>query len=132
MSTYDWGEDKSWNASVRWNFGSGFPFTLTQGFYELLNFSQGATTDYTTANGDLGILYADLNTGRLPYYHRLDASIKKTIVFEREEKDNTKMQIIASATNIYNRANIFYFDRVAYSRVNQLPFLPSISVSYSF
>ncbi|NBV56327.1 MAG: TonB-dependent receptor [Bacteroidetes bacterium] len=133
VGSYDFGKDLVWNANVRWNFGSGFPFTLTQGFYEQLNFNGGASTDYTTTNGDLGILYDDLNRGRLPYYHRLDASIKRKINFKREDKDSKrKAEIIASVTNVYNRQNIFYFDRINYKRENQLPLLPSLSLSYSF
>jgi hypothetical protein len=133
VGSHDFGKDLVWNANVRWNFGSGFPFTLTQGFYEQLNFNGGASTDYTTTNGDLGILYDDLNRGRLPYYHRLDASIKRKINFKREDKDSKrKAEIIASLTNVYNRQNIFYFDRINYKRENQLPLLPSLSLSYSF
>ena len=134
VSSYNFGEDESWSANLRWNFGSGFPFTLTQGFYELLDFSDGANTDYTSANGDLGILYDDLNQGRLPYYHRLDASIKKVwkLKSKKVAHKTNEFSAIFSVTNIYNRNNIFYFDRVAYQRVNQLPVLPTVSVSYSF
>jgi hypothetical protein len=133
VSSYQFGEDKSFEANLRWNYGSGFPFTLTQGFYENLDFSGGVSTDYVKANGDLGISYADLNTGRLPYYHRLDVSVKKTIIFEeRKGKPSKFLEIIASCTNVYNRQNIFYFDRVSYKRVNQLPILPSLAVGYKF
>lgn len=134
VGSYDFGKEKQWSANARWNFGSGFPFTLTQGFYELLDFSGGGTTDYTAENGDLGILYADINTGRLPYYHRLDASLKRTFKFAKsgDKTGFNVMEVIASVTNVYNRNNIFYFDRVNYERVDQLPILPSISVSYAF
>ena len=131
VTSYDFGQDQVWSANMRWNFGSGFPFTKTQGFYELLDFQDGATTDYTTSNGDLGILYADINTGRLPYYHRLDASLKRKFEWEKGE-NKRKVEVIFSVTNLYDRNNIFYFDRVAYERVDQLPILPSASVSYSF
>ena len=133
VGSYDFGKDLVWNANVRWNFGSGFPFTLTQGFYERLDFNGGASTDYTSTNGELGILYDDLNKGRLPYYHRLDASVKRRINFKRKaQNSNRKAEIIASVTNVYNRQNIFYFDRINYKRENQLPLLPSLSISYSF
>jgi hypothetical protein len=126
-------KDYDWEFNARWNFGSGFPFTLTQGFYENLDFSNGAATNYLTDNGALGISYADLNTGRLPYYHRLDASLKRTFKIQSEKTSiKRKVEIIASCTNIYNRDNIFYFDRVSYKRVNQLPILPSLAVSYTF
>jgi hypothetical protein len=77
---YTFGKKLDWEFNARWNYGSGFPFTQTQGFYSYLNFQQGINVNYNTANGNLGILYGDLNEGRLPYYHRLDLSLKKTFV----------------------------------------------------
>ena len=35
-------------------------------------------------------------------------------------------------TNAYNRENIFYFNRIEYKRVNQLPFMPSAGLSLTF
>lgn len=129
VTAYKFGKDKSWEANLRYNFGTGFPFTRTQGFYEELNFEDGIGTDYTTANGTLGIQYEqDLNAGRLPTYHRLDMSIKKGFEFKKD----LKLDVTASVTNVYNRKNIFYFDRVNYTRVNQLPILPSLAMSFSF
>jgi len=40
LATYDLDTDGSWQASARWNFGSGFPFTRTQGFYNYQSFCQ--------------------------------------------------------------------------------------------
>lgn len=129
VGSYVWGADESWEVSARWNFGTGFPFTQTAGFYESVDFLDGVSTDYTTANGDLGIIYDEkLNGGRLPTYHRLDLSTKKKFEFT----NGNKMEATFSVTNVYNRENIFYFDRVRYERVDQLPILPSIALSYSF
>ncbi|MFM9945036.1 MAG: TonB-dependent receptor [Bacteroidia bacterium] len=132
LGTYKFLKDESLSVSARWNMGSGFPFTQTQGYYEYIDFKDGATTDYTSANGQLGIRYAGLNQGRLPYYHRLDVSATKTIKVKQSNGTTNIMEAIFSCTNVYNRANIFYFDRVKYKRVNQLPILPSLAVSYSF
>lgn len=129
VASYKFGKTKTWEASGRWNLGSGFPFTRTQGFYEDINFADGISTDYTTVNGNLGILFEEeLNAGRLPFYHRLDFSLKKKFKFGAR----TSLDITASVSNIYNRENIFYFDRVNYTRVNQLPILPSLAVAFSF
>ena len=129
LGTYTFGNNKAWEASVRWNMGSGFPFTLTQGFYSFFTFEEGVSTDVLTGNPDLGIIFDEnRNAGRLPYYHRLDASIKHTIHFSRY----AKMDITASVTNAYNRENIFFFDRVRFERQNQLPILPSLGVNFSF
>lgn len=127
--SYKFGANENWESSIRWNFGSGFPFTLTQGFYNNMSFENGLDTDIIGENGDLGIIYADdRNSGRLPYYHRLDASLKYTHEFSK----TSEMIVTASVTNAYNRENIFYFDRIEYERVNQLPIIPSLGVVYSF
>lgn len=114
--------------SCRWNVGSGFPFTQTQGFYEKFDFQGGISTDYTQSNGQLGIIYGQLNAGRLPWYHRLDLSFKKNWKTE----SGRDLGFVFSLTNVYNRKNIFYFDRIRLSRVDQLPFLPAAGFNYSF
>lgn len=130
LITYNLDKAATWTASVRWNFGSGFPFTQTQGFYNKTLFDKGVSTDYTTENpDDIGIIFSDKrNGGRLPYYHRLDASISKRIEFSKY----TNLEITASVTNIYNRNNIFYFDRIDYDRVDQLPYIPTIAAKVNF
>ncbi len=119
---------RTWKADIRWNLGSGFPFTQTQGFYENIPFDDGINTDITQINGELEIAYSELNKGRLPYYHRLDFSLsKKFKLFKSSDLDVT-----FSVTNMYNRENIFYFNRVKYERINQLPLMPSLGVSLIF
>ena len=119
--------------SLRWNLGSGFPFTATQGFYSQFNFQDGINTDYITQNNDpdveLGVIYSELiNTKRLPYYHRLDFSLRYTVDFGKK----AKLLLNASITNVYDRPNIFYFDRIRYRRVNQLPILPALGAVFKF
>lgn len=129
LGTYKFGDDLSWEFGARWNVGSGFPFTLTQGFYNGCDYTEGLDTEPLTDNCDLNIIFdEDRNSGRLPYYHRLDISLKKMIHFSK----NASLEIAASVTNAYDRDNIFFFDRVRYERVNQLPVLPSLNLSFSF
>lgn len=118
---------KVWEFNIRWNFGTGFPFTPTQGFFENLAFAN-ITSNYTTQNGSLGILYGDLNSHRLPTYHRLDITLKRTFEFT----ENSKMEVAFGLTNAYNRQNIFYVDRISLKRVDQLPLMPSISMNWGF
>ncbi len=127
VATYQFGKNLNWEASTRWNFGSGFPFTQTQGEYEQLPFSSIAT-DYTSINGQVGFVYGTLNDARLPTYHRLDATLKHWIDFA----NTSRLEFSLSVTNIYNRNNIFYFDRVQHQRVDQLPFMPSLGISFKF
>lgn len=120
----------TWQISTRWNLGSGFPFTKTKGFYNYLDFLDGPDTDFKTQNPDqVGIVYSDTrNGGRLPYYHRLDFSIQKKIIFSKYNS----LELNFSLTNAYNRENIFYFDRIRYERVNQLPILPTAGIKFNF
>jgi hypothetical protein len=128
LGVYRFGGKMDWEISARWNFGSGFPFTQTQGYYEKINFDEGIYTDYTTTNGELGILYADLNAGRLPTYHRLDLDLKKRFHFS----EHTVLEVNASVVNLYNRKNIFYIDRITNEKVYQLPIMPSLGLSLAF
>lgn len=133
VGNYSFGKDKTWEMSLRYNFGTGFPFTPTQAYYgdhpfTTTNGQVDAAYDYTTENGDFGTLYGDLNTKRLPNYHRVDFSIKKTI----KVTNNQTLEVSAGATNILNYENVFYFDTQDFVRVNQLPIMPTLSLNYTF
>jgi hypothetical protein len=126
--SYNFGKKLDWEFNARWNYGSGFPFTQTQGFYEKNNLNGNINSDYTTSNGTLGTTFGPLNQGRLPQYHRLDINLKKTLPVG----DKSVFEFTAGVTNTYNRENIFYFNRVLFERINQLPILPSIGVNLKF
>jgi hypothetical protein len=128
LASYVLDDKNTWEVNARWNFGSGFPFTMTQGFYGLHTFPGGIYSDYLTGNEELGILYADLNTGRLSTYHRLDFGLKKIFTLTR----HSKIEANLSLTNLYNRDNIFYTDRLSGEKVYQLPLLPSAGLMYTF
>ncbi len=129
VSTYTFGKEKDGEISVRWNLGSGLPFTPTSGFYQNDDFSNGVTTDYTTSNpSTVSSKLGDFNSQRLPSYHRLDITVKKQFKF----KNKTVLEVIGSITNAYNRKNIFYVNRVTSEKIYQFPILPSMGVSYKF
>lgn len=129
VGTYLFGKDKDLEVSVRWNLGSGLPFTPTTGFFEEQNFQDGVTTDYVNNNPTyVAINLGDFNSERLPYYHRLDLSVKKRIEF----RNSTIMEINGSVTNLYNRRNIFYVNRVTGREIYQFPILPSVGLSYKW
>jgi len=133
VGSYTWGKNKDWEASIRWNLGSGFPFTQTQGFYEFLDFQGGINTDYTTGNGTVGIEYAGPNTGELPWYHRLDINVKKTFKFENKKTHHiSKLEVNAGGSNLYNRRNIFYLDRVTFQKIYQLPIIYNLGISFEW
>ena len=126
--TYTAGAKRQWEFSGRWNYGSGFPFTQVQGFYEYYSFQDGINFDYTTTNGELGVLYSDLNQGRLPSYHRFDIDVKRRFFFS----ENVNMEVDFSVTNLYNRKNVFYVNLVTSEVMYQLPIMPSLGLTLSF
>ena len=126
--TYTAGAKRQWEFSGRWNFGSGFPFTQVQGFYEYYSFQDGVNFDYTNTNGDLGVLYGELNGGRLPTYHRFDIDVKRKFYFS----ESTLLEANLSVTNIYNRNNVFYVNLITSDVARQLPILPSLGLTFSF
>ena len=128
VGSYEFGKDKTWTANLRYNFGSGFPFTQVNGYYEGFDFTGGLGTDYIHGNGDPTTDFAPINQGRLPDYARLDIDVAKVFPISQY----TVLEVNAGITNVLDRENIFYFDRNTYTRVNQLPFLPSIGASLKF
>lgn len=129
VSSYTFGKKKDLELSARYNLGSPFPFTQTQGFYENQTLNNGVNSNPYQGNGSVGVLYArDLNGGRLSYYHRLDLSIRKRFIFTQ----NSNLDATFSVTNAYDRNNIFYIERTQNQRVYQLPIFPSINVTYNF
>ena len=124
---YTFGKDLNWEFNTRWNLASGFPFTQTQGFYEGIAFSS-TNQNYTSTNGTLDIEFAELNKGRLPYYHRLDINLKRKFVLGK----NSILEANIGATNAYNRDNLFFIDRVTAEKVYQLPLMPSLGLSLTF
>ena len=125
--SYLFGNKRTWEINTRWNYGTGFPFTRTQAYYEQIVFSDN-NSEYAVTNGQLGVLYSDLNDGRLPDYHRLDISLKKKINL----KNKTSLEVSLGVTNLYDRNNIFYYDRVRAVRVDQLPIMPNIGFNWKF
>ncbi len=114
---------KGWKASLTWVFKTGLPFTPTTGFYQklLLNDFRGDWDIYS--NYIPFSILGDKNIGRLPNYHRMDISLSKAV-----KLGFAKFFINASIINLYNRKNIFFFDRSTGKQVNMLPFLPTFSV----
>ncbi|MDD2191075.1 MAG: TonB-dependent receptor [Bacteroidales bacterium] len=128
LISYQVGLSRSWEVSLRWNYGSGFAYTPNKGGQEMLDFQTGIDYDYIYANGTLQMLLGEYNSKRLPEYHRLDLSIKKRFdIFK-----SSILELNLSVTNVYNRNNLFYQDRITGDRVDQLPVMPSFGLSISF
>ncbi|MFI5196716.1 MAG: carboxypeptidase-like regulatory domain-containing protein, partial [Chitinophagales bacterium] len=126
--SYTAGKKKDWDVSARYNIHSPFPFTQTQGFYENLAVPT-PNTNILQQNGSLGVIYANqINGGRLSWYHRLDISVKKRFKLSKKSSLDATFAI----TNLYDRNNVFYVNRVTNVIIYQLPLFPSLNITWNF
>jgi hypothetical protein len=117
---------KGMTATVRWEFGSGFPFSQTVGYFDRLTLDNALPGRFELETGSPYIILGPKNAARLPSYHRMDISVGYTFsVFGFDCSAG------ADLLNTYNNKNIFYFDRKTGERVNMLAFFPSVSLTVS-
>jgi hypothetical protein len=128
VSSYSFGKTKAWEVNARFNYGSGFPFTPTQGFINQFNPQGNINFNFNTANGLLGFIPGPLNSSRLPDFARFDIGVK----YKYPLSETSMLEINGGATNVLNRDNIFYVDRFTFKRINQLPFMPNLNISITF
>ncbi len=128
IASYNFGRKQQYEINARWNFGSPYPFTPTQGFYPNIQFNNNINYNYVTSNANLGFIPGTLNSGRLIDYHRLDIGLR----YFHNFSEKIKLEVNAGATNLYNRKNIFYVDRFTFDLIYQLPIMPYITLSILF
>ncbi|KAB2908663.1 MAG: TonB-dependent receptor [Ignavibacteriales bacterium] len=116
----------NWQFTANWVVASGMPFTPITGFFNKLMLDGNIPINILN-NYEPEFLYDTKNSARLPYYHRLDLSITKK--FSTAIADFT---LGASVLNVYNRENIYYFDKKTGKRINQLPIFPAFFVKAEF
>ena len=118
---------KGLTATARWEFGSGFPFSQTVGYFDRLSLDNALPGQFELETGSPYIILGAKNAARLPAYHRLDISFAYAISV-------LGFDITAGADflNMYDNKNIFYFDRKTGARVNMLAFFPSATITISY
>ena len=114
--------------SLRWEFGSGLPYTKSTGFYEKLTLGSGYPNSYMWENADPVTVYGAKNAARLPAYHRLDAGVSWRIL----EFPWLRSTVGANITNVYDQKNIFYFDRGTGKQYTMVRFFPSAMITLEF
>ena len=119
---------KNLDVTARWEFGSGLPFTQTIGFYDRLTMGYGYPNPFLTETGKPATVFGPKNAARLPAYHRLDFSLS----YRFEVVPWLRSYLGINVVNVYDRKNIFYFERKTGQRVNMLGFFPSASLTIEF
>ncbi|MCL5029542.1 MAG: TonB-dependent receptor [Bacteroidetes bacterium] len=113
---------KGWEANATWSLRSGMPFTPIAGFYDRMPIDN-VWSNYIFETYKAVVYWGEINSARLPYYHRLDLSLARKFKIYLAD-----VSLEASILNVYNRKNIFYFDRDTGKKVYMLPFFPSVSL----
>lgn len=141
LTTPLWG---AWEGGLRWNFGTGLPFTRPLGTYAAFDYRGVDGTIYRESESDdageaeedpfaTAVALGPRNAERLPVVHRLDLSLRRP--FRRSWGEGTlRIDLI----NAYNRKNpLLYFYR--YDRdppvregIAMFPLLPSVGLDVRF
>ena len=109
-----------WITGLIWNYASGLPFTQLIGYYDKFYLDDFNSSGYDQADFEPFTILGDRNLARLPDYHRLDISLTKRFYISF-----SKWEVTVSAINVYDRENVYYFDRNTGEVVNMLPFFVS-------
>jgi len=129
-----------WDGGLRWNLGTGTPYTRAIGShaYYSARFVDGRRLEWAGEAGEdsndaYAVLLEDRNRSRLPTYHRLDMSMRKTFT-----KSWGTLTPYLNVLNVYNQRNpLFYFfeyDRSppVRSGISMFPVLPTFGLEVTF
>ena len=116
VSSYELNQD--WTLGLKWRYQSG----------QLVTPVVGTTNETTTDGVDyVSPVYGDLNSRRLPSYHKLDARLDRTYQYT-----SWKMDLYIEALNLYNRANVTDYeyngDYTERENVTDLPLIVSFGI----
>ena len=127
-------------AGLRWNFGTGLPYTRPVASYRFLSQrvipGTGLQWDDEAdsgSQGTYGVVLSERNGARYPSRHRLDISLRWEV-----EKGWGSLVPYFSVVNVYNRKNVlFYFfeyqeDPPVRTGISMFPILPTLGLEVSF
>jgi hypothetical protein len=131
-----------WSAGLRWNVGTGVPFTRPEASFASLRADfvrydgrfvwTGGPGESDPFDG-LAVALGDRNGSRYPTYHRLDVSVRRTF-----EKSWATLVPHLDILNLYNRSNVlfyvFQFDEEPPTRsgLSMFPLLPTVGLEIRF
>lgn len=110
VSNYQYNKD--WQIGFKWRFQSGQLITPL------------VRADQDSDNPELyNPVYGELNSERLPAYHKLDIRADRTFIFKSWEMD-----FYAEVLNVYGRQNVvdYEYEGADYSKRNEVTDLPTI------
>lgn len=117
---------KPFDIDVRWQFGSGLPYSRALGFDGFMVVD--GNLDVFDEPGNRRVIYEEPYNGILPTYHRLDITIERDVILS----GNARLKALAGVINMYDRQNLFYMDVFTLRRVDQLPFIPTFGLKLEY
>jgi hypothetical protein len=115
---------KNLEITCRWEFGSGFPYSASVGYFDRLMLGNPFSSPIETETGKPYIAVGEKNGWRLPAYHRLDLSATFRFVVS-----GIRGSLGGQLINAYDRMNVYYFNRKTGVHTNMLRFFPSATLS---
>ena len=113
----------TWEVGAKWQYSTGNPYTPVID----ATLERHPTTRLPTYRP----IYGDVNSERVPPFHRLDIRINKSFIF-----DHWEMGIYLELLNAYNRKNVltvdYNYDYSEQDVVNQLPLIPYLGITAEF
>ncbi len=114
LGTHITGTYRALEASARWTYADGSAYTPLRGTYRRVEVMQGA--GYPTDPGTRDTSDGRTGSRRLPATHRLDLVLRYNRTL-----GPVRLAVQVALRNAYDRANVFYFNRLTGERYNQLP-----------
>jgi len=115
------------DVTVRWEYGSGYPYTQSAGYYSRLSLSDIDRDPFPGGTGDPMRVLGPRNAARLPAYRRLDAGFTWRVAVQGLH-GSTGVNFL----NIGDVHNILYYDRVTGKTDYMMPFFPSAFITAEF
>jgi hypothetical protein len=130
-----------WEGGLRWNLGSGIPYTRAVGSYAYYSprfvgsggLVWSGAEDGSGLLDEYGVVLQDRNRSRYPTYHRLDVSFRKTFT-----KGWGTLTPYLNVLNVYNQRNpLFYFFEYestppTRAGISMFPVLPTFGLEVTF
>ncbi len=113
--------------AVRWEFGTGYPFSQTTGIYNRLSIADLGRGSFVNDQGTPYTVLGPKNSARLPSYHRLDVTATYRILF-----GDVTGKFGLNVVNVYDHRNILYYDRKTLQTITMLPLLPTAFINIEF
>lgn len=113
-----------YTTGVRWQLGSGMPFTRPMGFDDLLDFRE-RLPDVKDDRGTRRVVVDKPYLGRMPTVHRVDVSVERSF---RLADNGSNLNVQVGAINAYDQINIFYYDVFTSRRIDQLAISPYVTL----